>query len=167
MPGAGEAQTSRDMVQTPDAGAPPASNFRFIPRELATKCRRLIESYHSIYGYVSLPDMLWLSDARDIIQYDRELSRIFKRAARSRTAKRANDSLRQIATTIVSIEVLARDFSDWGKRFPAAKNEAETILGGCPQVRRAWLMDLYLFPPAGSRREIGDTLIPYRLASRT
>ena len=65
--------------------------------------------------------MLWLSDARDIIEHDRELTRIFKRAARSRAAKRANDSLLQIATTIVSIEVLARDFSGWGKRFPAAK----------------------------------------------
>src|ERR1700733_14603639 len=112
--------------------APPAADgdvtlspaFRFIPHELAVKCRQLIESYHAVYGYVGLPDMLWLSDARDIIERDRELTRIFKRAARSRAAKRANDSLRQIATAIVSIEVLARDFSGWGQRFPAAKAEA-------------------------------------------
>ena len=36
-----------------DAGAALSASFRFIPRELATKCRRLIESYHAIYGYVS------------------------------------------------------------------------------------------------------------------
>jgi hypothetical protein len=144
-----------------------ASNFRFIPRELAVKCRRLIESYHAIYGYLSLPDMLWLSDARDIIEGDLELTQNFKRAARSRAAKRANDSLRQIATTIVSIEVLARDFSDWGKRFPAAKIEAEKILGGSPHLRRAWLMDLYFFPPVGVRRELGDALTTYRNGTQT
>src|SRR5580700_11211096 len=99
MPRAGEAKASLDTA----ADAASASSFFFVPRELAVKCRRLIESYHAIYGYVSLPDMLWLSDARDIIEHDRELTRIFKRASRSRAAKQANDSLRQIATAIVSI----------------------------------------------------------------
>jgi hypothetical protein len=167
MPQVGEAQGSEDVRQTADAGAPLASNFRFLPRELAIKCRRLIESYHAIYGHVTLPDMLWLSDARDIIERDRELSRIFQRAARSRAAKQANDSLRQIATTIASIEVLVRDFSGWGQRFPAVQSEAEKILGNCPQLRRAWLMDLYLFPPAGVRRELGDTMPPYRIGTQT
>jgi hypothetical protein len=163
MPPAGEAKASLDIA----ADAALSSNFRFVPRELAVKCRRLIESYHAIYGYVSLPDMLWLSDARDIIERDRELTRIFKRAARSRAVKQTDDSLRQIATTIVSIEVLARDFSGWGQRFPAAKAEAEKILGGSPQVRRAWLMDLYFFPPVGMRRELGDALTPHRIGTQT
>jgi hypothetical protein len=167
MPRVSEAQAAQDPLEATDIHAPLPSNFRFIPRELAAKCRRLIESYHAIYGYVSLPDMLWLSDARDIIERDRELTRIFRRAARSRTAKKANDSLRQIATTIVSIEVLARDFSGWGKRFPTAKCEAEKILSGSPQLRRAWLMDLYFFPPAGLRRELGDALTPYRIGTQT
>jgi len=162
MPPVGEtsAKASPNPAPAADAGAPGPS-FRFIPRELAVKCRRLIESYHAIYGYVGLPDMLWLSDARDIIERDRELTRIFNRAARSRAAKRANDSFLHIATTIVSLEVLARDFSSWGKRFPAAKREAETLLGGLPQLRRTWLMDLYLFPPLGVRRKLGDTLAFY------
>jgi hypothetical protein len=163
MPRAGEAKASLDTA----ADTASSSNFFFVPRELAVKCRRLIESYHAIYGYVSLPDMLWLSDARDIIEHDRELARTFRRASRSRAAKQANDSLRQIATTIVSIEVLARDFSGWGQRFPAAKAEAEKILGGSPQVRRAWLMDLYFFPPVGMRRELGDALTPYRAGTQT
>src|ERR1700727_1246313 len=161
MPPAGEAKASLDIA----ADAALASSFRFIPRELATKCRRLIESYHAIYGYVGLPDMLWLSDARDIIERDRELTRIFKRAARSRAAKRANDSFLHIATTIVSLEVLARDFSGWGKRFPAAKGEADKMLAGCPLVRRAWLMDLYLFRPTGVRRAVADTLTSQRIAN--
>jgi hypothetical protein len=159
MPRVGDTPTqiSRDTPQKADAGAALSANFRFVPRELATKCRRLIESYHAIYGYVGLPDMLWLSDARGIIERDRELTRIFRRAARSRAAKRANDSFLHIATTIVSLEVLARDFSGWGKRFPVAKGEAEKILGRLPQLRRTWLMDLYLFPPVGVRREFADT----------
>ena len=57
--------------------------------------------------------------------------------------------------------VLHRDFSSWGNRFPAAKGEAEKILGRLPQLRRTWLMDLYLFPPIGVRRELADTLTFY------
>ena len=72
-----------------------------------------------------------------------------------------------IATTIVSLEVLARDFSGWGERFPAAKREAEEILGRLPQLRRAWLMDLYFFPPLGVRRELADTLAFYPTETHT
>ena len=152
MPPIGDAPTEAapDTAHVADAGAAPGSSFRFIPRELAIKCRRLIESYHAIYGYVGLPDMLWLSDARDIIERDRELTRIFKRAARSRAAKRANDSFLHIATTIVSLEVLARDFSGWGKRFPAAKREAEKILGR-PAATAAHLADGSLLLSAARR----------------
>jgi hypothetical protein len=163
MPPVGNAhrEASSAAGQTPDRGTASASSFQFIPRELAIKCRRLIESYHAIYGYVGLPDMLWLSNARDIIERDRELTRIFTRAARSRAAKRANDSFLHIATTIVSLEVLARDFSGWGKRFPAAQREAEKIRERLPQLRRTWLMDLYFFPPVGLHREVADPLAFY------
>jgi hypothetical protein len=131
-----------------------------VPRELADKCRSLIESYHAIYGYVSLPDMLWLSDARNVIEYDRDLMRIFKKASKSRGAKRANDSFLQIATAIVALEVLVRDYAGWGKRFPAAKREAEKLLDHFPQRQWVWLMDLYLFPPVGVRREFASALTP-------
>jgi len=132
--------------------------FQFVPKELTSKCRKLIESYHAIYGYVGLPDMLWLSDARDIIECHRELTRIFTKASKSRGAKRANESFLRIAAAIVSLEVLARDFADWGKRFPRAKDEAEKLLGDYPQRQRVWLMDLYLYPPLGMRREFANTL---------
>ena len=166
MPAVGETFTeaSPNPAAAVEAAAPSPS-FRFIPCELATKCQRLIESYHAIYGYVDLPDMLWLSNARDIIERDRELARIFKRATRSQTAKRANNSFLHIATTIVSLEILARDFSGWGKRFPAAKREAEKILGRPLQLRRT-LMDLYFFPP-GVRRELGDALNFYPTETHT
>ncbi len=158
MPPVGDAHVEATLAAAhlPDSGVGPGSSFRFIPRELTTKCRQLIESYHVIYGYAGLPDILWLSVARDIIPRDRELTRLFTSAARTRAAKRANEHFLQIATTIVSLEVLARDFSGWGKRFPAAKREAENVLERLPQLRRTWLMDLYFFPPVGTRRELTD-----------
>ena len=64
----------------------------------------------------------------------------------------------------MSLEVLARDFSGWGKRFPAAKGEAEKILGRLPQLRRTWLMDLYA---VGVRRELADTLTFYPMETHT
>jgi hypothetical protein len=142
------------------AAAAAISGFRFVPAELADKCRKLIESYHAIYGYGGLPDMLWLSDARDVIEYHRELMNTFKKASKSRGAKRANDAFLFIATAVVSLEVLARDFSGWGKRFPAAKREAEKVLGELPPRQRSWLMDLYLYPPLGVRREFASALEP-------
>jgi hypothetical protein len=155
----GTRRRAANFAPAADAGAASLSpGFRFVPGELAVKCRKLIESYHAIYGYVGLPDMLWLSDARDIIERHRDLERIFRRASKSRGAKRANESFLLIATTIVSLEVLARDFSGWGTRFPTAKRGAEKVLGGLPQLRRAWLMDLYLFPPLGVRRQLADAL---------
>jgi hypothetical protein len=132
--------------------------FPFVPNELTAKSRKLIESYHALYGYAGLPDMLWLSDARDIIECHRDLTQIFKKASKSRGAKRANDSFMLIATAVVSLEVLARDFAGWGSRFPTAKREAEKLLGDYLQRQRVWLMDLYLYPPLGVRREFANAL---------
>jgi len=134
--------------------------FRFIPKELSAKCHKLIESYHAMYGYISLPDMLWLSDARDVIACHDDLTRTFKKAAKSRGARRANESFLLVATIIVSLEVLVRDYAGWGKRFPEARREAEKVLGEIPLRPRTWLMDLYLYPPPGVRREFANTLTP-------
>jgi len=153
------AETDKNAAMQAETGNKNLS-FRFVPDELAAKCRSLIESFHGMYGYVGLPDMLWLSDARDVIECHDDMARMFRKASKSRGAKRANDSFLLIATAIVSLEVLARDFAGWGKRFPAAKREAEKLLGDATTRRRAWLMDLYLFPPLGVRRDMAETLEP-------
>jgi hypothetical protein len=149
--------TEEKATKRIDSGS--SSHFSFVPDELAAKCRSLIESFHAIHGYIGLPDMLWLSDARDIIQCDTDLAQMFRSASRSRGAKRANESFLVVATAIVSLEVLARDFAGWGKRFAAAKREADKLLAGFPR-RRAWLLDLYLYPPLGNRRALADVLEP-------
>ena len=154
-------EAKKDNAASADSGVGAKSSFRFVPHELSTKCRKLVESYHAIYGYAGLPDMLWLSDARDIIETRSDLMQMFKRASKSRGARRANNSFVAIATIVVSLEVLARDFAGWGKRFPSAKQAAEKSLGDDPaRQQRAWLMDLYLYPPLGMRREFANALAP-------
>ena len=136
------------------------SHFRFVPKELAAKCRKLIESYHAMHGYSRLPDMLWHSDARDIIECRRDLMQVFKNASKSRCAKRANESLLLIATVIVSLEVLTRDFAGWGRRFPAAKREADAIFTDFAERSRVWFMDKYLYPSLNIHREFANALAP-------
>ena len=153
------AEAGKDAANRADAEETIYSSFRFVPRELAGKCRTLIESFHAINGYAGLPDMLWLSEARGIIEGREDLAQIFKKASRSRGAKRANDSFVAIATIVVALEALARDFAGWGKRFPTAKREAEKLVGDAPEPR-IWLMDLYLYPSSGARRELTNTLTP-------
>lgn len=153
-------EAGKDTERPSNAGVGATSNFRFLPGELAVKCCALIESYHDMYGYGCLPDMLWHSDARGIIECDRELAQLFKNASKSRRAKRANVSLLLIATVVVSLETLARDFAGWGKRFPTTKREAERLLGGFPLRRRVWLTDMYLYPSLGIHRELASALAP-------
>ena len=152
--------TASDAEWQFGAAGSAASDFRFLPGELVAKCRALIDSYHEMLGYGCLPDMLWQSDARDIIECDRELARLFKSASKSRCAKRANDSFRLIATVVVALETLARDFAGWGKRYPNTKREAERLLGGFPLSERVWLMDMYLYSSLGIYRERASTLAP-------
>jgi len=153
-------EAEKDHERRSDAGVSATSNFHFLPSDLVVKGRALIESYHEMHGYGCLPDMLWHSDARNIIECDRELAQLFKNASRSRGAKRANDSLLFIATVVVSLETLARDFAGWGKRFPTTKREAESLLGGLPLGQRVWLMDMYLYSSLGIYRERASTLAP-------
>jgi hypothetical protein len=154
-----DAEDSAKRQANDDFGAT-STTFKFIPKELAIKCRKLIESYHAMHGYGRLPDMLWNSDARDIIESHRDLMQAFKNASKSRGAKRANESFLLIATAIVSLEVLVRDFSGWGKRFPAAKREAEAKFGDFPAHQRVWFMDKYLYPSLNTHRELAGTLAP-------
>jgi hypothetical protein len=126
--------------------APKALDFSFIPKTLAAKCRRLIETYHAMNGYACLPDMLWQPELRDFIEMHKDFREIFKRSSIARSAKRANEGYALIATTILSLEVLASDFASWSARYPAAKRRAHAILQEYTLNSRTWLMDRYLYP---------------------
>jgi hypothetical protein len=147
-----------EAVSGAEVAAISKSDFSFLPTDLTGKCRTLIESYHAMHGFTGLADMLWTSGARDVIEGDRDLQLGFKRACKSRGARRANDSFIGIAVIVVSLEVLARDFAGWGKRFASAKSEAEKLLGERPAGQRVPLMDLYLYPSLAVRRDFADAL---------
>jgi hypothetical protein len=122
------------------------TDFSFIPKPLAAKCRRLIETYHAMNGYTCLPDMLWHPERRDFIEMHADFRLIFKRASTARSAKRANEGFVLIATTILSLEVLASDFANWSATYPAAKRRALAILQEYTLNSHTWLMDRYLYP---------------------
>jgi hypothetical protein len=133
-------------------------SFEFVPRELAIRCRKMIESYHAKEGYACLPDMLWRSNARHIIERSRDLAQIFKSASKSKRAKQSYENLLYLATVVVSLEVLARNFMGWGRQFPAARHEAEEILSEPLIHSRPWLVDEYLHPSLGNRRLVAKML---------
>lgn len=135
------------------------TEFPFVPEELTTKCRSLIERHHGIHGYLCLPDMLWQSDSRRFVMNHRELRQIFKKASMARSLKRANCSLLCIATVTMALEILMRDFAAWGTQFPDARQNAEKLLGAS-LTRRAWFMDAYLSTSDGFDRAATCKLAP-------
>jgi hypothetical protein len=141
-------------------GVDESKSFQFVPRELAICCRKMIESYHAKQGYACPADMLWHSNARYVIERSRDLMQIFNSASKSRRAKQANEALLYVASVVVSLEVLARDYIGWGKQFPAARRQAEEILFEQPVHKRSWLMDEYLYPSVGIHREFAKMLKP-------
>jgi hypothetical protein len=123
------------------------TDFTFVPQELIAKCRSLIEMYHKFHGYSCLPDMLWHADSRGFIQSNKELRRIFKQASMARAVRRTNNVLLFVATVIMALEALARNFAAWGTRFPEARQKAANLLGASAPRVRVWFMDAYLHTP--------------------
>lgn len=69
------------------------TDFSFVPKPLAAKCRRLIETYHAMNGYTCLPDMLRQPELRDFIEMHKDFRQVFRRASTVRSAKPANEVL--------------------------------------------------------------------------
>jgi hypothetical protein len=123
-------------------------DLTFVPQELIAQCRSLIERYHNIHGYSRLPDLLWHADSREMIRSHKELKRIFKKASQARYMRQANNSLLLVASVVMAVEALVRNFAAWGTQFPAARLQAEKLLGAHPQSPRVWFMDKYTHAPA-------------------
>jgi hypothetical protein len=134
------------------------ADFRFIPKQLAEKCRELIESSHAMSHYPCLADMLWHRETRDFIELNKTLLHVFRKASISRSAKKANQAYALIATVILSLEVLARDYAGWGRRFPSAKRQADALIGEFRPNSHGWLIDLYMYPRFRSRSTLTSAL---------
>jgi len=134
VPGNGAA---RARAETLDLGA--------LPPTLVAQCRGLIESYHDIHGYGCLPNMLWRAELEGFIKKNPCLRQILRKASTTRSAKVSNKGFVEIATAILSLEILASDFASWSAMFPEARSMANALLR--MRSARMFLMEYYLYPP--------------------
>lgn len=119
----------------------------FLPKHLTRQCHSLIESYHEVHGFACLPDMLWKSRLGPFIERHQELRQCLRRASTTRSAKKSNEGFMQIATTILSLEILASSFAGWSAIYPEAGSMAIAILKRTSQSPHMPLMEFYLYPP--------------------
>jgi hypothetical protein len=128
-----------------DRGSAEKLDLGSLPPRLSAQCQSLIESYHDIHGYVCLPNMLWRADLGGFIQKQPCLRRILRKSSTSRSAKIANHGFVQIATALLSLEILASDFASWSTLYPQARTMANALLR--TRGARMCLMEYYLYPP--------------------
>ena len=122
-------------------------DFGFLPQNLRTQCRSLIESYHSLHGFGSLPDILWKAGLGPFIETHREFRQLLRKASTTRSAKKSNDGFTQIATTLLSLEILSSNFAGWSRLYPQAASVAKSILKRHSPLSHTPLMESYLYPP--------------------
>jgi hypothetical protein len=141
-----------DTTESPD--------FGFMPKSLTMQCRSLIESYHELHGYACLPDILWKSRLGPFIETHQELQQLLRKASTTRSAKKANEGFARIATTILSLEILASSFAGWSAIYPEAGSKAQSILRRNSRSSQMPLMEFYLYPPKYLSSAAVATLIP-------
>jgi hypothetical protein len=146
-------------------GEPPPSphgnvDFSFLPKALVEKCKPFIVRYHELNGFSSLPDILWHPETHKFIEADLTLKRLFKKSTSSRGAKKANEGLVQIATLILSTEILAIGLAGWATRYPAARKKARALLADYVPSSRARLTERYLYPQIDRNRAVLRVLAP-------
>jgi len=122
-------------------------DLSFLPNSLTAQCRSLIESYHELHGYGCLPDILWKARLGPFIETHREFRQLLKKASTTRSAKKSNQGFAQIATTILSLEILASSFAGWSAIYPEAGSQAQAILKRNARSLQMPLMEFYLYPP--------------------
>jgi hypothetical protein len=122
-------------------------DFGFLPQNLTGQCRSLIESYHEVHGYACLPDLLWKSRLGPLIQTHPEFRQLLRKASTTRSAKKSNEGFVRIATTILSLEILASSFAGWNAIYPEAGALAQAILKRNAHSPHMPLMEFYLYPP--------------------
>ena len=122
-------------------------DFSFLPKNLTVQCQSLIESYHELHGYACLPDMLWKARLGPFIERHREFRQLLRKASTTRSAKKSNQGFVRIATSILSLEILASSFAGWSAIYPEAGLIAHGILQRNARSPHMPLMEFYLYPP--------------------
>lgn len=132
------------------------------PTVLMEKCADLIEAYHAVHGFALLPNMLWKYRMGPVIERHRDLQTLLREASTTRSAKKANKGFVKIATTILSLEVLASDFAGWSLIYPSAAITARGLLRRDSREPPTPLLDFYLYPPRQISAAAVATLAPRR-----
>jgi hypothetical protein len=148
------------FVDTIRSGDADNADFKFIPKALAEKCRQLVEACHAMPHYPRLPDIMWQGHTRDFIELNGALLQIFKKASVSRSAKKADQGYRIIATVVLALEVLARDYAGWGTRFPSARRKATALITEFRPSAHSWLINTYLYPRGRAGIALASVLAP-------
>jgi hypothetical protein len=100
-----------------------------------------------MHGYACLPNILWKARLGHFIEAHQEFRRLLKKASTTRSAKKSNESFVAIATTILSLEILASSFAGWSAIYPQAGAVARAILQQNAHSPHMPLMEFYLYPP--------------------
>ena len=122
-------------------------DLSFLPKNLTTQCQSLIVSYHELHGYACLPNVLWKARLGQFIEAHQEFRQLLKKASTTRSAKKSNEGFVLIATTILSLEILASSFAGWSTIYPQAGLIARAILQQNARSPHMPLMEFYLYPP--------------------
>jgi hypothetical protein len=138
---------ANDAGNTAFAGKTENFDLSFLPKSLTAQCRSLIESYHELHGYACLPNILWKARLGPFIETHWEFRQLLKKASTTRSAKKSSEGFVQIATTILSLEILASSFAGWSAIYPEAGSMAHAILKRNARSPHMPLMEFYLYPP--------------------
>jgi hypothetical protein len=141
------ANTTSDVGSVPLAGGVENFDPSFLPKSLTAQCRSLIVGYHELHGYSCLPNILWKARLGHFIEAHHEFRQLLKKASTTRSAKKSNESFVLIATTILSLEILASRFAGWSMIYPEAGLIARAILQQNARRPDLPLMEFYLYPP--------------------
>ena len=134
---------SDDLLADSDS----SPGFDFLPQSLRSQCRSLIEGYHGLHGFGSLPNILWRAGLGPFIETHREFRQLLKKASTSRSAKKSSEGFTQIATILLALEILASNFAGWSTAYPQAASLAKAILKRHAPLSGTPLMESYLYPP--------------------
>jgi len=130
-----------------DAGERGNVDFSFLPKNLVSQCQVLIESFHDLHGYSCLPDILWKARLGPFIEAHALLRQVLRKASMTRSAKKSSAGFVSIATTILSLEILASRFAGWSNIYPREATTSREILNAAARGPQNSLIEFYLYPP--------------------
>ena len=136
-----------DDTGAPRGGESENVDFGFLPKSLISQCQVLIESFHELHGYSCLPDILWKAGLGPFIETQSQFRQLLRKASTTRSAKKANEGFVRIATTILSLEILASRFAGWSNVYPKEASRSRATLEANARGPHTPLIEFYLYPP--------------------